>query len=446
MGFLNPTGDDDYRIASMPGTNEVPAPGALEGALSAIPKGIATGGAKMSALSRDIAQTDFGQGIMNLFPLGKGIQELMSPEQKEQVTAATKVAAEWGATGQDPRKTGAVGRTVAGTAEGLTVATAGASFGGPWGAAALLGSTEGYSSYNEARAAGMDHETAKQQAMLTAGFSAAGAFLPMKFGNNLLQSVVGGSAANVGLGAAQRGLTSKVLEDNGYPDMAKQYRVFDGEAMLADSILGAAFGGLGHAMGGPAPGKITADRVDAAAAVATEEHFNRSAMGVPTDPQVATMHADTMSAALRSLAEGDEPNIPRETAQKLADNVLPDPIHDMAPFLHEAAQEDLPGYEAAAADVPRVELPPERVPEPKPEVKPAPASETKPVDIPLDDYHAEQLDHLVTNYGDMPYVTEDGRETTIAKMADELQRQRNEGDKFGTLHEIAAACAARNGF
>lgn len=445
MGFLNPTGDDDYRIASMPGTNEVPAPGALEGALSSIPKGIVAGGTKMSALSRDIAQTEFGQGIMNLFPLGKGIQELLSPEQKEQVTAATKVAAQWGATGQDPRKTGVVGRTVAGTAEGLTVATAGASFGGPWGAAALLGGTEGYSSYTEARAAGVDHETAKQQALLTAGFSAAGAFLPMKYGSNLIQSVVGGAAANVGLGAAQRGLTSQILEDNGYPDMAKQYRVFDGEAMLADSILGAAFGGLGHMTGGQAPKKVTADQVDAASAVAAEEHFNRSGMGVPTDPQVATMHADTMQAAMRALVEGDEPNIPQETAQKLADNVLPDPIHDVAPILHEAAKEDLPGYEAATADVPRVELPPEKVPEPKPEIEPK-AGEAKPVNVPLDDYHTEQLDHLVTNYGDMPYITEDGRETTFAKMADEMQRQRNEGDQFSTLHEIAAACAARNGF
>lgn len=446
MGFLNPTDDDDYRISAMPGTTEVPAPGALEGALSSIPKGVAAGTAKMSTLSRDIAQTDFGQGIMNLFPLGKGIQELLSPEDKAQVTAATKVAAEWGATGQDPRKTGVVGRTVAGTAEGLTIATAGAAAGGPWGAAALLGSTEGYSSYNEARAAGLDHEAAKQQALLTGGFSAASAFIPMKFGSTLAQSVAGGAASNVGLGMLQRGLTSKVLEENGYSDMAKQYRVFDGEAMLADSILGAAFGGMGHAMGSQAPKKVTADQVDAAAAVAAEEHFNRSGMGIPTDPQVATMHADTMQAAMRALAEGDEPNIPRETAQKLADNVLPDPIHEVAPMLHEAAKEDLPGYEAAAADVPRVELPPEKVPEPKPEVAPAAAGETKPANVPLDDYHAEQLDHLVMNYGDMPYVTEDGRETTIAKMADELQRQRNDGDKFSTLHEIAAACAARNGF
>ena len=169
----------------------------------------------------------------------------------------------------------------------------------------------------------------------------------------------------------------------------------------------------------------------------TPPHFNRSGMGVPTDPQVATMHADTMTAAIHSLLEGAGPKVSPEIAQKLVDNVLPDPIHEFAPAIHEAALEDLPGYEAAVSDVPRTELPTEQI-------APYRDRSTATKDVPLDDYYAEQLDHLVLNHGDLPYITEDGREITIRKMAEEMQQERNEAQRFSYLHEVAAACAARN--
>ncbi|MFZ8387957.1 hypothetical protein ACO1MC_13950, partial [Staphylococcus aureus] len=38
----------------------------------------------------------------------------------------------------------------------------------------------------------------------------------------------------------------ETLEEKGYSDMAKQYRVFDGQAMLVDAVLGGAFGGAHH--------------------------------------------------------------------------------------------------------------------------------------------------------------------------------------------------------
>ena len=88
-----------------------------------------------------------------------------------------------------------------------------------------------------------------EQAGVAGIFSAASAFVPMKFGKTLAQSVIGGGAANVGLGMAQRFATSTVLQSNGYAGMASQYSVFDGEAIAADAILGHAFGALGHAVG-----------------------------------------------------------------------------------------------------------------------------------------------------------------------------------------------------
>lgn len=445
MGFLNPVADDDYRIANMPGTSELPAPSAFEGALTAIPEGIASGAAKVADLGIDFSQTQAGQILQTPLPLGPAPLNFVLGEYGKQINAGVKVAADWGATGQDPRKTGVVGRIASGVSEGLTIGGAGAAVGGPWGAAALLGATEGHATYQDALAQKESPEAAKEQAILSGAFSAAGALLPMKFGSSAITSILGGAAANVGLGAAQRGLTSQVLADNGYPQMAAQQRVFDGESMAADLILGGAFGAMGHFLVRD-PSRINPADVDAASAVATEDHFNHSAPGVPTDPSVANLHVQTMTDALNKLADGDLPDVQPDVAQKIVDGVIPDPTQEMAEPLHEAALEDLPGYDVAAAEIPRVELPAEE-PAPVREEPPEPAAgEPAPTpDVPLDPYHAEMLDHLVHNYGDATYTTDDGREVTFKQMADELQQQRNEADSFGKLHEIAAACAARNG-
>lgn len=445
MGYFNLSGDTDDRFAAMDGTNEVPPAGALEGLATAIPKGITSGAAKVGQLVTDAANTDTGFAFFNSASPDELLAHIQNPqpdsEPYKQAAAAVKVATDWAATGSDPRKTGVAGRIVFGASEGLTVGLGGAAVAGPWGAAALLGTAEGYGQYKDSTAQGVDEDTAKNQAVLTGLFSAAGAVLPMQFGKSLATSLLGGAAVNVGLGGLQRHLTSDVLEAGGYHDMAAQYRVADGEAVASDLILGAAFGAFGHATSRRAN---PAD-VDAAAAVASEDHFNRSAPGVPTDPQTATLHADTMADALRSLADGDLPDVPAERAQQLVENVIPDPAHEAMADLHETAQAELPGFESASADIKPIEMPAEEVPPPKVEPEPVAGEPVKEPDVPLDDFHGSMLDHLVHNYGDEKYATEDGREVTYKQMADEMQAQRNDADAFSKLHDVAAACAARNG-
>ena len=455
MGFLNPSEDDDYRIAQMGGTSEVPAVGAFQGLLTAIPKGLTTAGVKLGSVASDVfadspmansyrqfrSVTDEANNAM----AGLGLPEpvpIFDQTMRAQAEAATKVAADWGATGSDPRSTGVVGRIATQTAEGVTIGAAGTALAGPWGGAALLGSTYGHSTYLEAKQNGLDDNTAMEQAGVAGIFSAASAFVPMKFGNSLAASIVGGGAANVCLGMAQRFATSTVLKENGYAGMASQYRVFDGEAIAADAILGHAFGALGHAMGTHAN---PAD-VDAASAVVTEDHYNRSAPGIPTEPDVANAHAQTMVDALRSMADGDLPDVQPDIAQKIVDGVIPDPIHENAQALRDAGLDDLPGFEAAIADVPRQELPPVQIPPPKSEPAPVAAGEPATVsDMPLDDLHQHILDNLVHNSPDEKFITDDGRELTYREVADEMQAKRNEADKFAALHEVAVACAIRNG-
>ncbi|WP_017460562.1 hypothetical protein [Dyella ginsengisoli] len=432
MGFLNPGYDDDYRIANMPGTTDIPAASALDGVAAAIPKGIAGGLAKLSDLSLDAWQTDAGNYLLHSVPFGGLAMDAFTPERRAKLEAATKIVADWGATGQDPRITGSVGRIANQTAEGITIGAAGATIAGPWGAAALLGTTEAHASYKEGLKQGLSPGASADQAALTGLFSAAGALVPMKFGKTALTSILGGSATNLALGATQRGLTAAALEADGFPEQAKQYRIFDGEAMAADAILGGAFGAMGHFTHPDSSRTTNPADVDAALAVSAEDHFNRSAPGIPTDPVTATLHASTMADAIHSLANGELPDVPPEHAQEIVDHSIPDPAQDFAPAIHEAALEDVPGYAEAAANVPRVELPPEPF-------TPAAAGAD------AGDVYTHQLAHLVANFGDERTTTDDGREVTFAQLADELQQQQAEASKFAPLYEVAAACAIHHG-
>lgn len=49
------------------------------------------------------------------------------------------------------------------------------------------------------------------------------------------------------------------------------------------------------------------------------------------------MHADTMAASLRALPDGNLPAIAEADAQRIMDNVVPNPIHEMANPLLEVA-------------------------------------------------------------------------------------------------------------
>lgn len=459
MGFLNPAPEDDYRIQSMgqqDGVTELPGPSFLEGAASAPFKGLAEAGEKLTTAGGDLVGSILDNqrdnwmlpgtaAYRNMFsnqPLQQNVDQA-TDAVKTQTADARKLVQDWAASGQDPRTTGQLGRIAAGTTEGLTIGAVGGAAAGPAGAAYLLGGTEGYSDFLESKKAGLDDNTAAKKALLTGGFSAAGAFLPMKFGPNLFTSIAGGGAANVVLGAAQRASTGAVLDSHGYHDMAAQYRVMDGEAMASDLVLGGAFGAMGHVMH-PTSG---AD-IDAALAVDSNVHATRSAPGIPTTPEVANLHDDQLRQALDSLAKGDEPMIGSQEAQKLVDGVVPDPQHDTLPILDEAAHTELPGYSETVAPVREVEPPfvEDQTPVARPE---APLNaEGKPEGTAppgFDSFTQDRADSLAKSFGDQPYIDENGNETTFKDQIKSMQDQLADTDLMAKAHEAAAACFLRTG-
>lgn len=188
--------------------------------------------------------------------------------------------------------------------------------GGPVvGAAAAAGSTY-EQSYQDALAKGVDEQTARTVAAEQSGFNAVGMGLPAAVGGRLATRLLSGVGINTAFGGLNRFAVGETLEENGYADMAKQYRVFDGQAILIDSVLGAAFGGAHHFA---ARGNSVDARADAPPTV--DEGT--------TPPQDATVTAETAPAQESGVVPGADTSTPVVTydsrlaeLQQLAGQVL----------------------------------------------------------------------------------------------------------------------------
>ncbi|HHI0425193.1 TPA: hypothetical protein ACQ8R9_004402 [Klebsiella pneumoniae] len=188
--------------------------------------------------------------------------------------------------------------------------------GGPVvGAATAAGSTY-EQSYQDALAKGVDEQTARTVAAEQSGFNAVGMGLPAAVGGRLATRLLSGVGINTAFGGLNRFAVGETLEENGYADMAKQYRVFDGQAILIDSVLGAAFGGAHHFA---ARGNSVDARADAPPTV--DEGT--------TPPQDATVTAETAPAQESGVVPGADTSTPGVTydsrlaeLQQLAGQVL----------------------------------------------------------------------------------------------------------------------------
>ncbi|KJX48482.1 hypothetical protein [Enterobacter hormaechei] len=118
--------------------------------------------------------------------------------------------------------------------------------GGPAVGAATAFSSTYEQSYQDFKGKGVDESTARNLATQQSLFNAAGMALPAAIGTTLATRIASGVSINTGFGGLNRYSVGETLEEKGYTEMAKQYRVFDGQAMLVDAVLGGAFGGAHH--------------------------------------------------------------------------------------------------------------------------------------------------------------------------------------------------------
>lgn len=215
----------------------------------------------------------------------------------------------------DPAVTGFLGKLVQPVTTTLATALPAATVGGPLAAAAFAGTSEGVAQTTELEAEGVDKSTARKVGLVTGITTGAGLVAPAAIGTTLPVKVASGAAMNTAIGAGQRGLTGKLLRDNGYSDMADQYKVLDGTAILTDSILGGAFGVL-H---GP-PEHLPSTRDTGLAANNIHQLEIESAPGIPTDIATRNSHIGAMDAATRQLYNNEPVEISKHIQEA---NFLP---------------------------------------------------------------------------------------------------------------------------
>lgn len=238
----------------------------------------------------------------------------------------------------DAGTTGTAGQVLFSLAEVGGQAAAGTLLGGLPGAAATVGGLQGFSDYEKSRAEGVDYGTAVEKALVTGGTAALGAVLPMSLGLRAGGAVAegvgaalttGGTAAgaaagtiaraapdllysagtNVAMGMAQRGLSAEILRRGGFEDMARQYDVFDNQALAVDAVLGIAFGGLGRFINsrGENVAVRSAEPAEIDAALTSSSHLNyevTASPGVPVSVLSRNAHARAMDKAMTDALAG----------------------------------------------------------------------------------------------------------------------------------------------
>lgn len=339
----------------------------------------------------------------------------------------------------DPRTTGQAASVVGGLARAGTIMAVGSLFGGPRGGAITLGLTEGYNEYRDLRREGVDGDTAKKVGAVTGVLDATGALLPMAVGTGLATKMAFGATVNTAFGATSRALTSSVLESGGYTDMASQYKAIDKQAMIADAILGAVFGGVGHLEGGK-PDLPTRDLIDEALDLRKEEQTGRGASGIPTDLNTANLDQDLQRRSLFEVLQGKNPEISSDEAHVIMEGSLIDPEKTKLYNDFVNAGEAVHGDLADHTDPIKTEK--ESVPYPEENSFTTPSSDSEST-AKLSPIAEESLRQLSMRHPDLEVDMPDGTTIKAEELQGKIKEELAKTDYFAKLHDVAISCFLR---
>lgn len=166
---------------------------------------------------------------------------------------------------------------------------------------------------------GIPQQDAEDIALPKSFVDAAGFLLPAAIGGRLVTRLASGAGINIAAGAASREVTNLMLQDKNYAAVAEQYKAWDGEAMIVDGILGAAFGGIHHFTSRERPaGNESTDsgtsagepvkQSDIDSALVMNEAHNHDIAASPVlhgTPESMDAHYRAMGDAAESIARGE---------------------------------------------------------------------------------------------------------------------------------------------
>lgn len=174
---------------------------------------------------------------------------------------------------------------------------------------------------------GLDKETADELAWRGALVHTAAMLTPAAIASkSILKTVASGAALNVPFGMIERGWSSKVLEDNGHSKMAKQYRIFDIEALMTDSLIGLFFGGMHSKQVRDTSLRLISDLADGITDRIIYRHANKSSSPfLHTSYEAHNAHMDTLARGVDSLSRGEHPSFDSDKLNTIARDSIEDP-------------------------------------------------------------------------------------------------------------------------
>ncbi|EJJ1122521.1 hypothetical protein NIO06_000174 [Escherichia coli] len=305
----NPTRPEDYEPTFFQGSIAAPVRGVAEGTLGLAQSAVGFSKRLISdpAFTADVAPT------VNIFRVmfpdaDKALNDTYDTIGKQLQDARGYVKPDAGSQGTAAEVLYGLGQFV--PAIGATIV------GGPAVGAATAFSSTYEQSYQDFKGKGVDESTARNLATQQSLFNAAGMALPAAIGTTLATRIASGVAINTGFGGLNRYSVGETLEEKGYTEMAKQYRVFDGQAMLVDAVLGGAFGGAHHlaARNADAPPPADTEAPIPAAEVqsvpdATAELSPFTETAPVTDAPGAPVRSDSQAPVTEPAAAPDIPAI-----------------------------------------------------------------------------------------------------------------------------------------
>lgn len=152
-------------------------------------------------------------------------------------------------------------------------------------------------------AEGKDVGTALALGTVRGGAITIGALATAAIGTTIGQKVLSGAGINVGVGIAQRG-TEKAILSGEYQNEADQLMVLDPIAILADTIMGGAFGVFAR------------QNADAAEAVSKLKKVDDEAPVKLKTAEDVAVHRDNMREVVRAELEGEQPVLKENVAPK----------------------------------------------------------------------------------------------------------------------------------
>lgn len=376
-------------------------------------------------------------------------------------------------------RAGTLAKTVREVTEGLTLGAVGSLAGLP-GITGMMGSVYGHRAFDEVYRETGDYETAMKVGLESGAFAAAGALVPASFSRTAVSTMVGrgliaseagnmaaaetwfnaaraatklpsniafGAATNAAMGGAQRFTTGQILDNAGYPQMAANYRVMDNESVLADLILGGAFGAYGHLAH-----SLPSDVVDEAINAFRRQRDVEGGFGISTSPDSMNADERMKDSALASMIKGEPVSLEQTDLRTFLDNVTSNPNFDANAALHlNAMADDLAAhggdYEKAAT------LPGESQPQTEPTSLPQDnpaislkANETE-GEVPLTalgEFHRNTLATLAANSPDAQLLI-DEKSVLMKDLPEHLANMELDGKKLAPVYDDVIQCFLQNG-